>query len=123
MKSQKELKKEIEEKDKIIKDLQGVWLLKPIQVLRKTLIREHKKEKKLWLIDWRNQSRNLREALSSKWRLERELKEFKAKIKKIIDKVSKYKSAISPLITIGRQNAINDIENELELLSKLKGEK
>lgn len=37
-----------------------------------------------------------------------------AEILKIIERVSKYKSEINDFVNIGRQNAINDIENEIE---------
>lgn len=38
--------------------------------------------------------------------------------KKLIDEISKYKSEINNFVNIGRQNCINDIENEIEKLKE-----
>lgn len=44
-------------------------------------------------------------------------------IEDMLENISVRRSAISPLITIGRQNCMNDIDNELEELKKKYGMK
>ncbi|MFQ6056048.1 MAG: hypothetical protein ACE5J3_08725 [Methanosarcinales archaeon] len=40
------------------------------------------------------------------------------KVEKLISKINKYKSEVDDMITIGRQNAMNDLENELKQLKQ-----
>lgn len=60
----------------------------------------------------------------SKERIKAELKGVKRArllIKRTLDKISNYKSEINNYVNLGRQNAINDIENELNLDEKTNG--
>ena len=44
------------------------------------------------------------------------IKRARILVKRKLDKISTYKSEINNFVNIGRQNAINDIENELGLI-------